>query len=68
MNGRSGFRDLPGGPVAETLCSPCRGPGFNPWSETWIPHAATKSLPATMKVADPAATETLYSQINIVLF
>ena len=24
--------DFPGGPVAKTLCSLCRGPGFNPWS------------------------------------
>jgi len=23
--------DLPGGPVAKTLCSQCRGPGLNPW-------------------------------------
>ena len=25
-------RDFSGGPVAETLCSQCKGPGFNPWS------------------------------------
>ena len=25
-------RDVPGGPVAKTLCSQFRGPGFNPWS------------------------------------
>ena len=25
-------RDSSGGPVAETLCSQCKGPGFNPWS------------------------------------
>ena len=24
--------DFPGGPVAKTLHSQCRGPGFNPWS------------------------------------
>ena len=24
--------DFPGGPVAKTLCSQCRGPGFDPWS------------------------------------
>ena len=23
---------LPGGPVAKTLCSQCRKPGFDPWS------------------------------------
>ena len=26
------FRDLPGGPVAKTPHSRCRGPGFDPWS------------------------------------
>ena len=26
-----GNRDFPGGPVAKTSCSQCRGPGFNPW-------------------------------------
>ena len=25
-------RDFPGGPVAETPCSQCRDPGFDPWS------------------------------------
>ena len=24
--------DFPGGAVVMTLCSRCRGPGFNPWS------------------------------------
>ena len=24
--------DVPGGPVAKTPCSQCRGPGFDPWS------------------------------------
>ena len=24
--------DLPGGPVAKTLSSQCRGPGLHPWS------------------------------------
>ena len=26
-----GFWDFPGGLVAKTLCSQCRGPGFDPW-------------------------------------
>ena len=26
-------RDLPGGPVAKTPYSQCRGPEFNPWLE-----------------------------------
>ena len=34
---------LPGGPVAKTSCSQCRGPGFNPWSKNLIPHASTKT-------------------------
>lgn len=43
MNERSGFRDLPGGQVAKTLCS-VQGPGFNPCSGTWILHAATSFM------------------------
>ena len=27
----------------------CRGPGFNPWSGNWIPHATTKKLHAATK-------------------
>ena len=26
------YRDFPGGPVAKTLSSQCRGPRFDPWS------------------------------------
>ena len=26
------LRDFPGGSVAKTLCSQCRGSGFDPWS------------------------------------
>ena len=29
---RKPFWDFPGGTVAKTPCSQCRGPGFNPWS------------------------------------
>ena len=32
----------PGGPMAETLRSQCRGPGFHPWSGNLVPHCATK--------------------------
>ena len=28
-------QDFPSGPLAKTLCSQCRGPGFDPWSEKW---------------------------------
>ena len=30
--GETASRDLPGGPVAKTLCSKGRGPRFNPWA------------------------------------
>ena len=26
------FGDFPGGPVAKTSCSKCRGPKFDPWA------------------------------------
>ena len=35
--------------MSKTLCSQCRGPGFNPWLGNKIPHATIK---------------TWYSQIN----
>ena len=31
-----------GGPVAKTLCSQCRGPGFYPWSGKETPSTETK--------------------------
>ena len=34
---------FPGGPVAKTLHSQCKGPGLNPWSGRYIPHATTKT-------------------------
>ena len=37
------MRDFPGGLVAKTLCSQCRGPGSDPWSGNWIPHATIKT-------------------------
>ena len=39
-----GSWDFPGGPVAKTLCSQCRGLGFNPWSENQTPHVETKEV------------------------
>ena len=36
------FWDFPGGPVAKTPCSQCRGPSFHPWSGK-IPHVTTKT-------------------------
>ena len=41
--------DFPAGPVAKTPHSQCKGPGFDPWTGNWIPHAATKSSPTTTK-------------------
>ena len=41
--------DFFGGLVAKTPRSQCRGPRFDPWSGKEIPHAATKSLPASTK-------------------
>ena len=35
-------RDFPGGPVAKTPSSWCRGPGFNPRSGNQFPHATIK--------------------------
>ena len=32
MQIKTTMRDFPGGPVAKTPHSQCRGPGFNPWS------------------------------------
>ena len=31
------------GPVAEAPRCQCRGPGFDPWSGSYIPYAATKT-------------------------
>ena len=45
--------DFPGGPLAKTPHSQCRGPGFNPQSGNQIPHATTK---------------TQHSQINFFFF
>ena len=36
--------DFPGGLVANTPCSQCRGPTFNPWSGNYVPHTTTKDL------------------------
>ena len=37
------LRDFPGGPVAKTLSSQCRGPRFDPWSGSQILHTTTKT-------------------------
>ena len=38
-------RDFPGGPVAKTPRSQCRGPRFNPWSGNETYHTTTKEPP-----------------------
>ena len=48
---KKGIGNLPGSPVAKTLCAQCRGPEFDPWARNWIPCAETKD-PA-MKVEGP---------------
>ena len=35
--------NFPRGPLAKTLCSQSRGPGFDPWSGNQIPHTTIKS-------------------------
>ena len=52
MSIRKISKDFPACPVAKTLSTQCRGPGFNPWLGNWIPHAETKSSNAAIK--DPA--------------
>ena len=49
--------DFPGGSVAETLCSQCRGPGFDPWSympPLKISHAKRKTEDPTCPTQDLA--------------
>ena len=46
-------QDFPGGPVAKTLPSQCRGLGFDPWSRNQIPHATTKYSNANSKQLRP---------------
>ena len=41
--------NFPGGPVAKTSGSKCKGSKFDPWSGNYIPHAAAKSLQASTK-------------------
>ena len=57
--------DFPGGPVAKTPGSQCRGPGFDPWPGTQIPYTVTKnSHTVTKKIADPACCNQDQAQPN----
>ena len=48
-NQEQGWGLFPGGPLTKTLCSQCRGPGFDPGSGNKIPQAATERSHATTK-------------------
>ena len=54
-------RDFPGGPVAKTLHSQCRAPGFHPRELDLTCHRELD--PACCKIPN-ATTKTRYSQIN----
>ena len=72
--------DFPGGSVAETPCSQCRGPGFDPWSgnrshmlllivcmpKLKVLHATTERSHTWQRSSKilSAATKTQCSQIN----
>ena len=58
--------DFPGGPVAKTLHSQCRGPKFDPLSGNYISHAATKSLRATIKTWHSQINKHFFKKSNIV--
>ena len=36
--------------MAKTMHSQGRGPAFKPWPGNWMPHAATKSSHAELKI------------------
>ena len=50
------MRDFLGDPVSKTLCSQCRGPGFNTGSGNYIPHATAKFPCAAVKIDNPVCT------------
>ena len=61
------YRNFPGGPVAETPHSQCRGPGLDLWSGNYSSHITTKNrshISQKRWKIPPAATKTLPSQIN----
>ena len=58
--------DFPGGPVAKTLSSQCRGPRLDPWSENWILHATLGFQMSQLKIPH-ATVKTWHRQINTFL-
>ena len=57
--------DFPGGSVAKTTCSQCRGPGLDLWSGNQIPHAATNCSHAATEKIPHAATKILHAAMKI---
>ena len=55
-------RDFPGGPVAKTAPSRCRGPRFHPWSRNQIPPAVPKT-PCTWQLR-PSAPNKEINKLN----
>ena len=51
--------DFPGGPMAKTLLSECRGPGFQPWSGNESPHAIPKSFHEVIRTQHGQISEKL---------
>ena len=49
--------DLPGGPVAKSLCYQCRGPKFDPWSGNPDPSATAQTQCSKKKKKKKASTQ-----------
>ena len=58
------FGDFPGGPVAKTPQSQCRGPRYDTWSGNYITHTTTKKILRAAIEIPCAATKTQHSQIR----
>ena len=62
-------QEFPGGPVAKTPCSQCRGPRFIPGQGNRPHPLRLKIPPMATKIKDPrAATKIQHSQINKYMF
>ena len=62
------FWDFPGGPVAKTPQSQCRGSRYNTWSGKYIPHTTTKKILCAAIEIPCVATKTQHSQIRKKIF
>ena len=67
---KSQVLDFPGGPVAKTPQSQCRGPRFHPWSGNKIPYVSVKRfrMPQQRSKILSIIAKTQRSQINIFFF